>query len=144
MRGRKPKPLALQIAEGDTRKRGVRKLAQAIKNEPKSGRPLGSAPVYLDPEEKAEYEVIRQAVSDLGLADGADDGVIALAAISCVAARTTRSSSALRTALGFLSSLGLGGPASRTRLATDKADADKKDLMEMLSTPRQPFAEKVQ
>lgn len=144
MRGRKPKPLSLQIAEGDTRKRGVRKLREALSREPKSGRPLGDAPVYLDESERAEFYTIKQAVDDLGLADGADEGMIALAAIACVSARTTRSSTALRTALGFLSSLGLGGPASRARLTLDKSDTADDELMQLLSSPRKPRAEKVQ
>jgi hypothetical protein len=35
MRGRKPKPLRIQIAEGDTRKRGVNKLKKLAEREPR-------------------------------------------------------------------------------------------------------------
>jgi len=47
MRGRKPKPLRIQIAEGDTRKRGVNKLKELAESEPKAERGLPPCPVHL-------------------------------------------------------------------------------------------------
>lgn len=47
MRGRKPKPLNRQIAEGDTRKRGKGKLNEALKLEPKAARGLPECPEHL-------------------------------------------------------------------------------------------------
>lgn len=47
MRGRKPKPVALQIAEGDPRKHGVHKLDEQLDSEPKATRGLPNCPVHL-------------------------------------------------------------------------------------------------
>lgn len=47
MKGRKPKPAARQIAEGDPRKRGVHKLRELANAEPQAVRGLPDAPEYL-------------------------------------------------------------------------------------------------
>lgn len=47
MRGRKPKPAALQIAEGDPSKRGVHKLDEKLAAEPDTTRGLPSCPRHL-------------------------------------------------------------------------------------------------
>jgi len=47
MRGRKPRPTALQIAEGDPRKLGTNKLEQKLKAEAKGSRGLPRCPVHL-------------------------------------------------------------------------------------------------
>lgn len=47
MRGRKPKPTALQIAEGDPRKRGVNKLAERLEMEPQAKRGFPPCPRHL-------------------------------------------------------------------------------------------------
>lgn len=47
MRGRPPKPLTRQIAEGDTRKRGILKLRQQLEREPKAARGLPDCPRHL-------------------------------------------------------------------------------------------------
>lgn len=47
MRGRKPKPTNLQIAEGDPRKRGVKKLEQKLEAEAKGSRGLPRCPAHL-------------------------------------------------------------------------------------------------
>lgn len=142
MRGRKPNPISLQIAEGDPRKRGKRKLAQAAKMQRKGIPILPPAPATLTPAEQSQYETLAAAVDVLGLSDSSDSEVVALAAIACVQARASKSGSALRTALAYLSSLGCGGPASRMRMPLEKPANGEKDLMEMLSTPRkkQSFA----
>jgi P27 family predicted phage terminase small subunit len=47
MRGRKPKPTALQLAEGDPRKLGVHRLEQKLKAEAKGSRGLPNCPSHL-------------------------------------------------------------------------------------------------
>ena len=47
MRGRKPKPAARQIAEGDPSKRGVHKLDAKLEAEPKATRGLPACPDHL-------------------------------------------------------------------------------------------------
>ena len=47
MRGRKPKTAAQQIAEGDPRKRGTRKLSDLLEVEPKAARGLPRCPKHL-------------------------------------------------------------------------------------------------
>src|SRR5258706_4916759 len=47
MKGRKPKPAAIQIAEGDPSKRGVHKLDGLREAEPKATRGLPSCPKHL-------------------------------------------------------------------------------------------------
>lgn len=47
MRGRKPKPVSQQIAEGDPRKHGVNKLQERLAAEPKAARGLPTCPRHL-------------------------------------------------------------------------------------------------
>lgn len=47
MRGRKPKPVALRIAEGDPSRRGVHKLEGMLDAEPKAARGLPECPKHL-------------------------------------------------------------------------------------------------
>jgi P27 family predicted phage terminase small subunit len=47
MRGRKPKPVARQIAEGDPSKRGVHKLDERLEAEPRATRGLPECPQHL-------------------------------------------------------------------------------------------------
>lgn len=47
MKGRKPKPTALQIAEGDPRKKGKSKLSDAARNEIQAQRGLPDCPEHL-------------------------------------------------------------------------------------------------
>ena len=47
MRGRKPKPTARQISEGDPRKKGKRKLEARLAAEPKAAKGLPSCPRHL-------------------------------------------------------------------------------------------------
>src|ERR1022692_2171353 len=47
MKGRKPKPAARQIAEGDPRKRGVHKLDSMLEAEPRATRGLPECPQHL-------------------------------------------------------------------------------------------------
>jgi P27 family predicted phage terminase small subunit len=47
MKGRKPKPTTLQVAEGDPRKLGVHRLEQKLKAEAKGSRGLPNCPAHL-------------------------------------------------------------------------------------------------
>lgn len=47
IRGRKPKPIEVQITEGDTQKRGVHKLDAKLANKPHAGRGLPDCPSRL-------------------------------------------------------------------------------------------------
>lgn len=143
MRGPKPKPISLQIAEGDPRKRGKRKLAEANKRQRRGIPIIPPAPATLTPAEQSQYETIAAAVDVLGITDSSDSECVTLAAIACVQAREIKSGTALRTALAYLTSLGCAGPASRMRMSSDKPANGEKDLMDMLSAPRAP-KEKVQ
>jgi hypothetical protein len=82
-------------------------------------------------------------MEELDVAERADSKVVALASIACAEARTSKTGQALRTALAYLSNLGLAGPASRARL-DGNADNDKDDLMALLSAPREPRKQQVQ
>jgi hypothetical protein len=136
LRGRKPKPLNLQVAEGDTRKKGTLKVKAALAAQPKSARGLPHAPKSLTSRERIEYKGIKEAIEELNLAEHADSKVVALAAIACAEARTTKTGQALRTALAYLSNLGLAGPASRARLSAP-TETGVSDLMTLLSAPRE-------
>jgi P27 family predicted phage terminase small subunit len=56
MRGRKPKPAALKVAEGDTRKIGVHKLEQVIAAQPKASRGLPECPRHLKGRARRAWE----------------------------------------------------------------------------------------
>jgi P27 family predicted phage terminase small subunit len=47
MRGRKPKPTSRQIADGDTRKLGAKKLQAKLDSEPKAAKGLPGCPAHL-------------------------------------------------------------------------------------------------
>jgi len=136
MRGRKPKPLRIQLAEGDTRKIGKRKLSEALAHEPRSTPDVGPAPKCLKRDERAEYNALRDALEALGLLDKADEAVITLAAIASATAKRERTGQALRTAFSFLSSLGLAGSSSRARLSVEKPDNGAAELAAILNRPR--------
>lgn len=57
MRGRKPKPTALQIAEGDPRKHGVHKLEERLKAEPPGTRGLPRCPAHLKGEARKAWRM---------------------------------------------------------------------------------------
>ena len=98
---------------------------------------LPDAPVDAPPEVQSEYLAIRQLLEDSGLAHKPDQICVHLAAIACVEAKKRRSGESLRTALAYLSNLGLSGEVSRMRIKNDKSDTSEHDLMALLSTPRE-------
>jgi P27 family predicted phage terminase small subunit len=56
MRGRKPKPAAQQIAEGDPAKRGVHKLDEKLASEPAATKGLPACPRHLDARARAAWK----------------------------------------------------------------------------------------
>lgn len=60
MRGRKPKPLQRQFAEGDTRHIGARKLNERLAALPKAMRGLGDPPPHLSELAKQQWAIWRE------------------------------------------------------------------------------------
>lgn len=67
MPGRKPKPVALQIVEGDPRKHGMHKLEQKLAAEPKAGRGLPNCPRHLSGRARAAWKFWRQELEAMNL-----------------------------------------------------------------------------
>lgn len=67
MRGRKPKPTAVQIAEGDPRKKGVRKLREKLDSEPKATRGLPPCPRHLRGRARAAWNFWSEELAGMGL-----------------------------------------------------------------------------
>jgi P27 family predicted phage terminase small subunit len=55
-RGQKPKPISVQIANGDPRRKGVHKLEQALASEPQAERGLPLCPEYLKGRAREAWE----------------------------------------------------------------------------------------
>ena len=177
MRGRKPKPISRQIAEGDTRKRGVRQLKAQIAREPKPARGLPDCPPHLAGRAREAWALWREELAAMKL-DARPDAMMLEGA--CVAygravdadmmitekgiilsepvmtrsgeqvGERLRSSPAIavsnaswKQVRSFCSDFGLS-PVSRTRLTIEKPDNGEKELMKMLSAPREPRKERVQ
>jgi phage terminase small subunit len=136
MRGRKPKPLRIQLAEGDTRKIGKRKLSEALAKEPRTTPDVGPAPKYLKRDERAEYDRLRNALDALQLLDKADETALELTAIACATAKRERSHQAIRTASSMLAGFGLAGSGSRAGKSVQKPDNSAAELAKILNTPR--------
>jgi P27 family predicted phage terminase small subunit len=56
VKGRKPKPTARQIAEGDPRRKGVRKLLAKLESEPKAASGLPDCPSHLTGRARVAWE----------------------------------------------------------------------------------------
>jgi hypothetical protein len=67
MRGRKPKPIECQIAEGDPHKRGVHKLDEMLASQPKSQRGLPEYPPYLSEEAKEAWDFWKARLENMDL-----------------------------------------------------------------------------
>jgi hypothetical protein len=137
MRGRKPKPIKMQLAAGDPRKKGMRKLREAASLEKAVPSGLPDPPVDAPPEVQNEYLNLKRLLEASELAHQPDQICVHLAAIACVEAKKRCSGESLRTALAFLSNLGLSGEVSRMRIKSDKPDTSTQELMALLSTPRE-------
>src|SRR5579885_1119219 len=67
MRGRKPKPTARQIAEGDPRKHGKGKLQERLDLEPKPARGLPACPLHLKGRARLAWEFWREELAAMKL-----------------------------------------------------------------------------
>lgn len=67
MKGRKPKPTARQIAEGDPRKKGVHKLDEKLAAEPKASRGLPDCPRHLKGRARAAWNSWREELEAMKL-----------------------------------------------------------------------------
>jgi|SRR5579862_735412 len=67
MRGRKPKPVAMQIAEGDPSKHGVHRLEQSLANEIKASRGLPRCPAHLKGKARKAWKLWSEELADMDL-----------------------------------------------------------------------------
>ena len=67
MRGRKPKPLSRQIAEGDTRRKGKGKLKEQLASEANPTRGLPTCPRHLTGRARAAWNFWREELHDMKL-----------------------------------------------------------------------------
>lgn len=67
MRGRKPKPNAQQIAEGDPRKRGVNKLQERLEAEPKAVSGYPPCPEHLTGIARDTWHFLAEQIEIMGL-----------------------------------------------------------------------------
>jgi hypothetical protein len=136
MRGRKPNPLRIQLAEGDPRKKGIKKLREAANQEIKTASGLPDPPDDMPFVDRREYLALRERLQEMDLDKSVDQICVQMAAMAIAEAKTRRTAQAMRTAHAYLSSLGLCGESSRLRIKSEKPDTSEKDLMAMLSMPR--------
>ena len=180
MRGRKPKPTASQIAAGDPRKHGARKLKSKLATEPKATRGLPECPRHLKGRARAAWNFWAEELAamsidrrpDAMMLEGAcvnygravladliidreglmfeewtltENGEKSLTGLKTHPAIRI-SNAAWRQVRGFCSEFGLS-PVARTRLAIEKKDSNREDLLAILSKPREqkkPKTETVQ
>ena len=155
MRGRKPQPIAAQIAKGDPRKLGARKLAERLDTEPRAARGLPACPSHLKGIARKAWAEWAEELEAMGL-DRRPDGVMlegacvnyAMARAAEVAAKRLlrigdpdayRADAMARArwvlVRSFCSEFGLS-PVSRQRLTVEKKDEGEADLMAALAGPR--------
>ena len=67
MRGRKPKPTAVQIAEGDPRKKGTGKLRERLEREPDARRGLPDCPRHLKGRARAAWAFWNEELASMNL-----------------------------------------------------------------------------
>jgi P27 family predicted phage terminase small subunit len=65
--GRKPKPLSLQISEGDPRKRGKHKLLEAQECQPKAAKGLPDCPRHLRGRARSAWNFLRAELESMDL-----------------------------------------------------------------------------
>lgn len=73
MKGRKPKPIERQIIEGDPKKRGVHKLEEKLKAQPKASAGLPPCPAHLKGRSRAAWKFWAEELADMKL-DKRPDG----------------------------------------------------------------------
>jgi len=142
MRGRKPKPLQVQIAEGDPRRKGVRKLLEASQSVVKAPSGLPPCPEYLRGPARHAWEFWKNALESMSLDRMPDALTLEIACQAYEAAELYYEAKAFakmdrhqKTLRSFTSDFGLS-PVSRERLTLEKpADGDD-DFVKSLSGPR--------
>jgi P27 family predicted phage terminase small subunit len=82
MRGRKPKPIAVQIAEGDRRKRGRLKLAEQLASIPKTARGLPDCPRHLRGRARSAWNLLRNELETMELDATADAMLLEAACVN--------------------------------------------------------------
>jgi phage terminase small subunit len=143
MRGRKPKSIECQIAEGDPRKHGVHKLDEMLASQPKSQRGLRECPPYLSKEAKEAWDFWKAQLETMDL----DYQAYALSlAAGCMAFQNLRRAHQskdwglmakfFQCVMKFTSEFGLT-PVSKARLTLDKPDDGEAELMAILAGPRE-------
>jgi phage terminase small subunit len=80
MRGRKPKPIALQISEGDTRRRGRLKLSTKAMPQPAHGLP--ETPNYLHGRARSAWNIWRAELEAMDLDAAADAMMLEAACVN--------------------------------------------------------------
>lgn len=73
--GRPRKSLARKIAEGDAAKKGMRKLAEAVKNHVKTARDLPPCPSDLTPDQREAWNYMATELGELQMDFGAADAL---------------------------------------------------------------------
>ena len=158
-RGQRPKPVAVQIAEGDPRKLGTHKLEQKLASEPKATlgleRPKHLKGLALETwnfwseeiaimnlDNKPDAQMLEGACIAYARAVAADQ-VVDLEGILVPTRDGQRAHPAISVSLKawmqvyrFATEFGLS-PVSRTRLASQKRAEPSKDLASILSQPRE-------
>jgi phage terminase small subunit len=144
MRGRKPTPLKVREAEGDTQKVGARKLRERIAKEPKAERGLPTCPGYLMGEAREAWFFWTEQLESMQLACMPDAKTLEAACIAYEMMRKSYAASdfgplmkALTQLNKWTSEFGLT-PVSRTRLAVNAAENSGSELLEALNAPREP------
>lgn len=87
MRGRKPKPTPLQLAEGDPRKYGKGKLAEKLAAEPKAARGFPKCPDYLQGPAREAWEFWTEELAAMEMDRRADSKMLEAA---CVASKAMK------------------------------------------------------
>jgi phage terminase small subunit len=141
-RGRKAKPVARQIAEGDPRKKGVNKLDQAKAEGVQPAKGLPSAPEYLSAAARMAWERWKGELEGLDMDRVPDAPALEAACmayglmVDAYQAKDWRLLDRAQNRLRqFTSEFGFT-PVSRERLTIDRPDRGESDLAEILSKPR--------
>lgn len=138
MRGRKPKPLNIQIAEGDPRKKGVRKLQEATQGELKAQHGLPVCPDYLDELEREQWRKWSEELEAMDCDYRIDAAKLEAACIAYGEVRRAIKPVERRQALKVFQSLTSDfpfSPASRSRIHIERRETTKNELKELLDQP---------
>lgn len=136
MKGRKPKPTQQQIAEGDPRKLGVRKLAEKLKSKPRPISGIPDPPRWMSARAKWAYRIMRDDLESMDMAKHPDVFML-IGAASLFDTATLSGKSRDWTAFRSLASEFPFSPVARERFSLAKKPDVADDLAAMLSKPRE-------